>query len=342
MRDAIKFSVIIPAYNCENTISEAISSVLSQDYLNFEIIVVNDGSTDSTAARVAEFTDKRIRLLNIENSGPANARNAGIMAANGDYLMFLDSDDTYRSGIFDVMSYRILKYNCDIVILGFAQYIGEESVTYGFGNTYADDITMLKSIAEIYSKNVLNQVWNKAFRLSLIRNESIRFKDYRFGEDRLFVAEVLKIANGICIGPETIYNYRTATDSSLVSSYYDKKFSVCNEIAAAYSELNFLATGSSQNEELSFMYIKSVLSCMTVLYSPSCSLTSREKREEIKKIVNSDEIKKYLTVPNNHGGALKFIARIILSGSAGLNVILSKFVVFARKHFKRLFLSVRG
>ena len=89
----LKVSVIIPAYNAENTISSVIEDLLRQNFLNMEIIVVDDGSTDNTAAIVRSFNEKNIRFIKKENGGVSSARNRGIQEANGEYLMFADADD---------------------------------------------------------------------------------------------------------------------------------------------------------------------------------------------------------------------------------------------------------
>ena len=88
-------SIIMPAYNAENTIVESIGSVLRQTYTNWELIVINDGSKDSTTEVVSEINDKRIRLIEQENGCVAKARNNGINNAKGEYIAFLDSDDLW-------------------------------------------------------------------------------------------------------------------------------------------------------------------------------------------------------------------------------------------------------
>lgn len=88
-------SVIIPAYNAEKTIESTIHSVLTQTYQHFEIIVVNDGSTDSTITVVKSIKDKRIRLYSQKNKGPSAARNFGVKKAKGKYIAFLDADDEF-------------------------------------------------------------------------------------------------------------------------------------------------------------------------------------------------------------------------------------------------------
>jgi glycosyltransferase involved in cell wall biosynthesis len=99
MNKLSKVSIVMPAYNAEETIVESIQSVLSQTYSNFEIIIVDDGSSDGTTTLVNSiFSDSRIILKEIANSGVANARNTGMRQATGEYIAFLDSDDVWDSG----------------------------------------------------------------------------------------------------------------------------------------------------------------------------------------------------------------------------------------------------
>jgi len=86
-------SIILPVFNGEKFIKKAIESVLNQSLNDFELIIINDGSTDSTADIINSFEDNRIRIINQNNEGPGNARNNGLKIASGDYIMFLDADD---------------------------------------------------------------------------------------------------------------------------------------------------------------------------------------------------------------------------------------------------------
>ena len=91
-------SVIIPLYNKEQIIEKCIQSVLTQDYDDFEVVIVNDGSTDRSAEIVKRIDDSRIRLIEQENGGPSKARNIGVKNAKGDWIVFLDADDEFLLG----------------------------------------------------------------------------------------------------------------------------------------------------------------------------------------------------------------------------------------------------
>lgn len=115
-----RVSVIMPAYNVEQYIAEAIESVLNQTFTDFELIIVNDGSTDNTPKIIEKYAkqDKRIKLINQKNMGLSGARNTGLEHATADYIMFIDSDDMIKPTMCEQMYNRITKDNLDMVMCG--------------------------------------------------------------------------------------------------------------------------------------------------------------------------------------------------------------------------------
>ena len=116
------FSVIIPTYNRAAQVRDAIDSVVRQTYKSLEVIVVDDGSSDNTRSIVASLTDKRVRYFYQQNAGVSAARNTGANAANGKYLLFLDSDDKFTVGYLEKLSIEITKAPC-VIGFGYAKYI---------------------------------------------------------------------------------------------------------------------------------------------------------------------------------------------------------------------------
>ena len=106
----VKVSVIMPAHNRETFIRDSMDSVLAQTFTDFELIVVDDGSTDTTAAIVESYTDRRIRLIRQPNQGVSVARNTGLEAARGEFITFLDSDDLYYPDFLKTL-YRLIQSN---------------------------------------------------------------------------------------------------------------------------------------------------------------------------------------------------------------------------------------
>lgn len=125
------FSVIMPAYNAEKFIERSIKSVLDQTYANFELIVIDDGSTDGTKAQIETFTDDRVRYVYQKNSGVAAARNKGILESRGQYICFLDSDDEWMPGHLTLLNKLIEKYSgCGLYVTGYDIRLGNGEVIH--------------------------------------------------------------------------------------------------------------------------------------------------------------------------------------------------------------------
>ena len=191
-----KVSLVMPAYNAAGFIRRSVGSVLSQSYKNIELIVVDDGSKDNTAAVLSEIAaeDERLRPITVENGGPAMARNRGIEAASPDtdYFMFIDSDDELLP---DAVEYALkgAESGAELVAFGFTIVSAD-----GSKRDYCEPEKLIsrsdfgKEFADLYKANLLNQVWGKLYSAELLRDGGVRFKDYRWGEDRLFIFDCLE------------------------------------------------------------------------------------------------------------------------------------------------------
>lgn len=141
MMQPVKVSVIMPAYNSEVYIRESIDSVLTQSFTDFELIVVDDGSTDATAKIVQGFTDQRVRLIRQPNQGVSVARNAGMKAARGQFITFLDSDDLYYPDFLKTLYHLIQSNQTD---MSFSNY----SESYHAEDMQKTDITKIRNFVK--------------------------------------------------------------------------------------------------------------------------------------------------------------------------------------------------
>lgn len=321
-------SVIIPAYNCKDTLSAAVFSV-AENFKETEIIIIDDGSTDETPSVIDDLkrTYSCIISKRIVNSGPANARNEGIKTAQGDFVMFIDSDDTFVKNTFEKVT-QCLTDETDLLIFGFRQnFFGSaEDKIYSLDSPF--------SIDEYYRNNLLNQVWNKAFRREFLIKNNILFKDYRYGEDRIFNAEVLKNSPRVKTMPDVLYNYNIDKSVSLISGYTPEKFDACKEINRYYKEL---CTDKSTSD---YMFLKNVVSCMTVLFADNCKLTSEEKKAVIKVIITDEDVKNTME-SEQPSTANEIIKKIINTENVNINYLFAFSVAFIQKHFLPLFLKFR-
>ncbi len=150
------FSIVIPLYNKEKQIANTIKSVQSQTFQDYEIIIVNDGSTDNSVEIVKQIDDKRIKLINQKNGGVSSARNTGIKSASFEYISFLDADDFWDKDYLETVFELIQKYpKCSVYALNFKYFFDEKfyriPIRNGFPNNFKDGI--IKNYFEIASKS---------------------------------------------------------------------------------------------------------------------------------------------------------------------------------------------
>ncbi len=321
-------SVIIPAYNCKETLSAAVFSV-AENFKDTEIIIIDDGSTDSTPEVIEDLKKQYSCIVSkrIYNQGPANARNEGIKAAQGNFVMFIDSDDTFRKNTFEAVTQH-LTADTDLLIFGFCQnFLGRaQDKVYSLDSPF--------NVDEYYSNNLLNQVWNKAYRREFLINNNIIFKDYRYGEDRIFNAEVLKNSPRVKTISDVLYNYNIDKSVSLISGYIPEKFDACKKINCYFGEL------CEDNSTADYMFLKNIVSCMTVLFAENCKLTTEEKKAVIKEIITDEDVKNAMESKQD-STANEIIRKIIKTENVNINFLFAFAVAFIQKHFLPLFLKFR-
>lgn len=206
----MKISVIIPAYNCEQYIGRCIDSLFVQNGAEMEIIVVNDGSTDRTVDVLSLYTD-RIILKNIQNSGAANARNVGLSCATGDFVMFLDADDYFKSGTIEKLIEKQREYDADIVRFRYECVYPNHTVNAPGCQIdrewFAEKNEFPQKIYPMFFRGIyLNSVCMSMYRRSVI--EDIRFRtDMITAEDAVFSLAVFHHATNVLFIPDILYEY---------------------------------------------------------------------------------------------------------------------------------------
>ena len=339
-----KVSVIMPAYNAEKYIEKAVRSILAQTWSNLEIIVVDDGSTDSTPELVRSIAqeDSRLKLLSVPNGGPAAARNSGIEALDGssDFIMFSDADDEFLPDIVEKAVLRMNMDSSDMLLFGFTIVNPD-----GTKNNYSEPdacytpATLGSSLASLYKANLLNQVWSKLFRSNLILGSGIRFQDYRWGEDRLFIFDCLEKSSSVSVLSYCGYLYMMHNGSSLITGFYDKKATVCALSDIRAQELCSLY-GVEDDSCFRYMFCKSIFSCMVNMFSGSCALSRQEKRAYVRYIVENDYIQDRCSGISS-GFAIRIISLIMRTRNITLNMLAARAASVAGRAVPKLFQLIK-
>lgn len=223
-------SIIVPAYNAERTINRCIDSILKQSYGNLEIIIINDGSKDSTEEKCMKYIkNKKIKYIRIKNSGVSNARNIGIENSTGTYIMFVDSDDYIEKNMVERL-YDNINENVDLVICSKNLITINEKISEKID--IASCTLKKENIIQLYRAKILNPPYCKLYRSEIIKSKSIRFDiSISIGEDLLFNILYLKnITKDIKILNENLYNYEKINTNSLSVRYYSNMLEMKKKI----------------------------------------------------------------------------------------------------------------
>lgn len=215
------FSVIIPCYNCVKTLETTVNSIRVCGLSDYEILLIDDGSNDGTAELCDRLCGKYegIRCVHQSNAGVSAARNRGIDEARGEYIWFVDSDDTVdEASLRGVLKTALLK-KPDMLLFGmsFDYYNHGKMYLRETLNPPAEGMLSLQNLKddfdEFYNCNALTPVWNKLFRSDLLKKHGTRFhEDLFLMEDYLFVLELLPFCKEIYSLRKPIYRYRQAED----------------------------------------------------------------------------------------------------------------------------------
>ena len=220
-------SVIMPVYNAENTVGKTISNILCQSFQNFELIIVDDGSTDGTSRICGQFDSGKIVCLRQENAGPAAARNYGLTRARGSLICFVDADDTVEEDYLQVLADAI--GDAGLAVCGYRQVTDDtekspsSSGEASSGQDSSEESsagTLTRETADAVMKKILYDdtiggfLWNKIFRKSLLEQNGITFSKHIFvGEDLLFVEQYLACCRTVAVTDRKLYHYYCSENS---------------------------------------------------------------------------------------------------------------------------------
>lgn len=322
-------SVILPVYNSENTISETINSILEQSYDNFEIIIVNDGSSDKSENIIKEkMKDKRIIYIKNDNHGVSYSRNYALNIARGEYITFIDSDDIYKKNYLEELYQTIELNNADLAICSYTYFnCKEKNIYHG-----KDFISSEKNevIEELYP-TFFNQLWNKIYLTSIIKENNLCFdEDKSIAEDLIFNIKYIEKTKVVAYVDKNLYKYRI-TDKGL-----GFKFRLdANDIKIYTVELlEKLYIDNNYNMEFIYKnYIVQYIAYITRICDKRNAYTTSETNNEIYYLINSDRYKNNLKkVYKSSNIKYKIAAKILLNKS----IISKKIIAFVADKYDKM------
>lgn len=234
-------SIIVPVYNAERYLRETIQSVLDQTYSNFELIAVNDGSTDHSLELLRSFTDRRIRIIDKNNTGVSDTRNTALKAAAGKFVCFIDADDCYSPYYLQRMHETAVTNDADMVVCNYMPFRG----TPNFDKKISDAVHV-QHTDHLVQAGVLTSAWTKLIKLSTLYKCGICFDTgMSFGEDLFFCWKAYLASGNVWMIDERLYGYRM-TDHGATSKYHAELY---EKYKVAFSDLKAFGRSVHKNDE---------------------------------------------------------------------------------------------
>ena len=296
----MRYSVIIPVYNAEGTLRRCLDSLVGQHFSDYELLLINDGSTDGSDAICREYanTYSCVRYFAKENGGVSSARNLGLEQAEGEYILFVDSDDYVSENYFSVISDALDNNVVDLLMFGYCNF-GSISAEWDTGefneNTEVGIAIWVSSAMQQY---LFSSLWSKVFKKQIIEQYNMRFgNDLAIGEDQAFIFTYAMHIRSIGSIEDHLYNVDVSDGNSLsrkARPYLTEQLMEVNRrMYAAYQAVPHAPEAAKHYEAaLSWMTYRSVYSsCKELL---KFDLSAKQRRQEIRKICKlyrAEEIK---------------------------------------------------
>lgn len=296
----MRYSVIIPVYNAKETLRRCLDSLVRQQFSDYELLLINDGSTDGSDAICREYasTYSCVRYFAKENGGVSSARNLGLEQAKGEYILFVDSDDYVSEDYFALLSHTLESNAVDLLMFGYRNF-GGASTEWDTGVFCEEtESSVAKRISFAVCQYLFSSLLSKAFKRQIIERDNIRFSNnLAIGEDQAFIFTYAMHIRSIGSIENHLYNVDVSDGNSLsrkARPYLTEQLMEVNRrMYAAYRVSEHSPEAARYYEvALSWMTYRSAYSCCKELLKFDFSV--KQRRQEIRKICKlyrAEEIK---------------------------------------------------
>lgn len=301
------FSVVMPVYNVEKYLKQAVNSVLIQSYGDFELLLIDDCSPDESPRLCDELAeqDPRIQVIHLEkNGGVSNARNKGMDLASGKYLFFMDSDDFIDEDLFE-SAHKSLEVNpAPIVFFGMTEehYNAQGNLTESFpvtlpGGYFKDQESLRKYMIQLEKSTLYGYACNKFYRLEYLRKLGLRYKEYALNEDILFNIAFCRDIDRMNVLGIPAYHYRKNMDdrsrtSQFVKEYFQLHVQKMQALADQYQYWNMYT--EEVRCDLAAIYTRYIMSALQRNCDPRSHMTLGKRKRWIKRLYDQKLFKELI------------------------------------------------
>ncbi len=335
-------SIIIPVYNAENEIKNCLNSILNFNSSPFEIIAIDDGSTDKSNQILKEYAvrDTRVKVYSQANQGNSKTRDNGIQLATGNYIYFVDADDELEPHSIDYINEEVSEKNPDILFFGFTIDFVEENYSKirKYENKDYDDVK--DAINFLLFDGGFNLLWNKVYKSSILENHFDFPNMKSSGQDFIFNCNVFSRANTVQSVSKIIYHYKKRIKETMVTKYIqDAEGDLNKKKTALLCMLNVLNIGKCQSY-YDYM-IREYEVYLINLFSTNCTLSIQEKKQKIKNTLFTDEAIETIKKGEAVTSYLKIFKRVVLTKNSMIVVTMYTIMASFKNNFGGLYRRIR-
>lgn len=286
-------SIIVGIYNVLKFIDRGVGCVLAQTYGDFELLLVDDGSTDGSLQRCQEWAsrDNRIRVLHQENHGLGSARNLGLENAKGEYICFFDVDDEMKSGLLDYCVEQMDRLRIDLLVFSYNNIDEKSGVVTPVRFTdieIASNDELRKVFVDEFVLKTNGFAWNKCYRKSFLDRYALRFENQRIQQDEVFNLMVYEHLEKAYLSSEVLHNYYVYETGNTRSRFIADRFEIYKSVRMHFERLRYFWHLEDQrlDDYLDGRFYGNVLSCLLFnLNHPKCPWSDSEKRSELRRLM---------------------------------------------------------
>lgn len=272
-----KFSLIIPTYNVEKYIKKCLDSVLNQTYTNYEIIIINDGSTDNTSKILESYkSNKKIKIINQENKGLSSARNLGVSNAKGDYILFIDSDDFIEKELLEILNKTIKDE--DLIRFQIRTLDETNKIIKEYKEETFNNLNGIEAFNKLSKYSLVELAVCYAYKKDTFLKNNYKFEEKTYHEDFGLIPYIIVSSKKVTSINYIGYNYLQRKNSIMNNTDYEKEIKKSNDVLKHYKNL----IKWSQNIEGDLTIYKSFIANSVIL--KSLNLKEKDYKNYISKL----------------------------------------------------------
>lgn len=279
-------TIIVPTYNVARFLKQCLTAIQKQTFLNFECLIVDDGSTDKSIMISEQFCqqDNRFQLIKCEHHSLAHVQNVGLQHAHGEYVTFCDGDDFVSNNGYSKVMQIAQEQHPDLIVSNFCRYYNnaKHSRTNMMVPTVMKGNDLIQSFPELYQQNFMFYDWNKIYRYELIKE--MRFRDLTVGLDTIFNYELFAKKPTVIFNNEQYYFYRQRL-GSLVNHYDPHRLNIRKQETNALATLLQGWQAEYQDKLLTYDWFATLSLCIKNLYLPDSPLVAAQRLQTIKHLL---------------------------------------------------------